>query len=204
MAFGLDDAIINAAAETSKDVASELAENTKSELAKNFCSADFCDKSLQNEETPEIEQDSPISTDSSHLDIEFAPDKFDANSTKSVEEGISNDVREVSTDTSTRSIFEQNQFEEPSKGLCDNVSSNISFGNRYDDRTISFLNECKKYAIDLPTSVTHAGSHIDRHSNGGLLDIDKSIIKTTLDNALSNKKISKEVYDELRNKLMSC
>ena len=82
--------------------------------------------------------------------------------------------------------------------------SNISFGNLYDDRTADFLKECDRLGIDLPSSVTHGESYIDRSCNGGLVEIDKALIRNPLKDALDSGKISKDQFEKLNNKLSSC
>lgn len=98
--------------------------------------------------------------------------------------------------------FKQEEFEmSPAKTIG---ISNISFGNLYDDRAAYFLNECDKLGIELPSSVTHGESYIDRSCNGGLLEIDKALTRNTLKDALDDGEISQDQFDKLNNKLSSC
>lgn len=82
--------------------------------------------------------------------------------------------------------------------------SNISFGNLYDDRTSDFLKECDKLNINLPSSVTHHETYIDRAYNGGLMEIDKGLTRTSLKDALESGKISQDQFDKLNNQLSNC
>lgn len=82
----------------------------------------------------------------------------------------------------------------------------VSFGNRYDDNALDFLNKAKEYGIELPRSVTHYPSsksdiRIDRSVNGGFLDIDKSIIRDKLKEYLESGKITSSQHDELISRL---
>lgn len=99
--------------------------------------------------------------------------------------------------------FGQNELDTLSSNSND--ISDISFGgNIYDDKTADFLKECDKLNIKLPPSVTHYDSYIDSSYNGGLMEIDKTLIRTSLKDALDNGKISKDEYDKLNNQLNPC
>ena len=82
--------------------------------------------------------------------------------------------------------------------------SKISFGNMWDDRTESFLKDCKTNGIDLPSSVTHCGNGIDRAFEGGLTSIDKSIIEGKLKSLHDAGNLSDSTYNNLKSRLWSC
>ena len=100
-------------------------------------------------------------------------------------------------------------FESQNTDLQEHAS--ISFGgnlgNRYDQNTIDFLEECKSNNVELPTSVDHSNSSsssiVDRSVDGGLTSIDKSIIRDRLDNLHNSGSISDSVYNKLKSKLSS-
>lgn len=87
-------------------------------------------------------------------------------------------------------------------------SASISFGNSYDDRAASFLNDCRRLGVELPPSVDHTSHNnvitVDRSVNGGLISIDKTIISNTLESYHNNGKLSDNDYEYLKRKLLSC
>ncbi len=85
----------------------------------------------------------------------------------------------------------------------------ISFGNRYDDRTAEFISMMESKHVNIPPSVDHtyADSNtvtIDRHSAGGMTSIDKSLCRTSIENAYNNGRITKSEMDDLLAKMRSC
>lgn len=86
--------------------------------------------------------------------------------------------------------------------------SNVSFEgkqpNIYDKHTADFLKECKKENYDLPKSVTHHDTHIDRSFDGGLTSIDKSIIRDQINRDFKDGKITEEVRKNLLRKVSNC
>lgn len=89
------------------------------------------------------------------------------------------------------------------------ANSQISFGNHWDDRTAEFVSLMKEHGIDIPSSVNHSSSYsdvvtMDRHSNGGMLSIDKAICRNRIEDALKNGKISQSEYKIITDKLSSC
>ena len=84
----------------------------------------------------------------------------------------------------------------------------ISFGNKYDDNTVEFVDMMKQYGIDIPVGVDHTPGEdivtIDRAYYGGMLQIDKNICNGILEQAYNDGKIPQDVYEKLREKLYSC
>lgn len=88
-------------------------------------------------------------------------------------------------------------------------SSEISFGNRYDDNTADFVKMMKEYNIEIPSNVDLTPNSddtvtLERSVNGGMLSIDKSLCATRIDNALRDGKITEDECRKLKNKLYSC
>ena len=100
------------------------------------------------------------------------------------------------------------RFEAEMKQILSPHASDISFGNGFDDATARFINECHADGFQLPSSVDHSSfydnSIIDRNANGGMLSIDKSIVRGSLENAVKEGKISQEQFEKLSNLLNKC
>ena len=100
------------------------------------------------------------------------------------------------------------RFEAEMKQILSPHASDISFGNGFDDATARFINECHADGFQLPSSVDHwsfyDNSIIDRNANGGMLSIDKSIVRGSLENAVKEGKISQEQFEKLSNLLNKC
>lgn len=106
--------------------------------------------------------------------------------------------------------IEQFYLPHPTEHL-DIHSYDPSFGsapvNMYDRNTADFLDQCQRLDIDLPRSVNHdpnGGISVDRSYDGGLLSIDKSIIRDTLDKVHESGRLTDSQYDQLVNKLRNC
>ena len=94
-------------------------------------------------------------------------------------------------------------------GLHYGHGHDISFGNSYDDRTGEFISMMESKHVNIPPSVDHtyADSNtvtLDRHSAGGMTSIDKSICRTSIENAYNNGQITKSEMDDLLDKMRSC
>lgn len=106
----------------------------------------------------------------------------------------------------------QERYQEELNEIISSHDSNLSFQggqtNRWDDKTTEFLEECRKYGIELPYSVDHSFDEntyvVDRDPRGGLKSVDKTIIHNTLKTELEKGKITEDVYKELDNKLYKC
>ena len=100
------------------------------------------------------------------------------------------------------------RFEAEMKQILSPHASDISFGNGFDDATARFINECHADGFQLPSSVDHSSfydnSIIDRNANGGMLSIDKSIVRGSLENTVKEGKISQEQFEKLSNLLNKC
>ena len=100
------------------------------------------------------------------------------------------------------------RFEAEMKQILSPHASDISFGNGFDDATARFINECHADGFQLPSSVDHSSfydnSIIDRNANGGMLSIDKSIVRGWWENAVKEGKISQEQFEKLSNLLNKC
>ena len=215
MAFGIDDVALSAMNEGAKEAMEESCQEVESgvEVAgansetpkSSFNSSDFGKANMRPGENLDSCQFDNLgnSPEAAHVEAVFQPKNFDDIPKEDLEKAELNEGSE-SQNTSVMTEREALKRSEEPLTVGHNNISNISFGNIYDDRTIDFLNECKKYNIDLPTSVTHAGNGIDRSCAGGLLSIDKSLIQTALKTALEKGKITQDVYDQLCRKLYSC
>lgn len=86
--------------------------------------------------------------------------------------------------------------------------SSVSFGNRYDDNTIDFLKDCQTKGVEFPPYVDHDTrstiTEVDRSINGGLTNIDKSIMRDYIEQDHSLGRISDADYNKLLDKLDRC
>lgn len=216
MAFGIDDVALSAMKEGAREAleqtcqevesgADVAGENFKSPRS-SFNSTDFEKTNIRSDENLDSRQFDNLgnSPDAVQVEAAFQPKNFDGIVKEDIEQGgPASDLDETlnTTVTTEREVL-KSSTESPI--ASPHHISNISFGNMYDDRAIDFLKECQRYNIDLPTSVTHAGTGIDRSCDGGLLSVDKGLIETALKSALEKGKITKDVYERLHSKLMSC
>lgn len=88
-------------------------------------------------------------------------------------------------------------------------TSQISFGNLYDDRTTEFLEMMKNARVEIPNSVDctyyiNDTVTIDRHSAGGMTSIDKDICSKKIEDAFRNGTITENIRRQLIDKLYSC
>lgn len=220
MAFGLDDVALSSIEQNTNEAVNEFGEELgfNSDIIyaeshsnqSSFRSTDFdiedssIERSLDSDGFDNLENTSEfekLENAFSAQNFEESKDGFNSDRT-TLPLGNDENDESLHIDPSIEEVSGRNSIEICSSDLQKRF--NISFGNLYDDNTITFLNECKRYNVDLPTSVTHAGYGIDRSVNGGLLSIDKSIIETSLKAAMDEGKISKDIYKDLHNKLMAC
>lgn len=100
------------------------------------------------------------------------------------------------------------RYETEMRQILSPHASDISFGNSFDDATARFINECHADGFQLPSSVDHSSFYdstiVDRHSNGGMLTIDKSIVRGSLETAVKEGKITQDQFDKLSELLTSC
>lgn len=204
MVFEIDKTLSALAKESAQKITKEMGNLDNSMSKSEFSTSDFASmthEKLNNQ--LEVKTSSEI-VESIESNQYFAPEKFNQ-SFKSHEvlesdlPGLDNNAA-ITKKVNLEGTPDEKLFSDSTPAML----SNITFGNHYDDRAVSFLNDCRKYNIDLPTSVTHAGTSIDRHNNGGFVSIDKALMETSLKNALNNGKITKDVHEQLHNKLMSC
>ena len=85
----------------------------------------------------------------------------------------------------------------------------VIFGNRYDDRTAEFISMMESKHVNIPPSVDHTYGDsttvtLDRHTAGGMTSIDKSLCRTSIENAYNNGRITKSEMDDLLAKMRSC
>lgn len=204
MPFGIDETLSTLSTESKEEIKKQVDEVDSSASKPGFNKSDFESATREHYSENQLEQQSFDMVEMAECCPDFSPERF--NSSFNNQDALKSDIadtEEVST-TAGINITEVSREVKSFSGSNESKSSNISFGNRYDDRAISFLNDCHRYGIDLPTSVTHADTSIDRHSSGGFLSIDKTLMETSLKNALVNGKISQDEYEKLHNKLISC
>ena len=94
-------------------------------------------------------------------------------------------------------------------GLHYGHGHDISFGNSYDDRTAEFVSMMESKHVNIPPSVDHTYGDsntvtLDRHTAGGMTSIDKSLCRTSIENAYNNGRITKSEMDDLLAKMRSC
>lgn len=216
MAFRIDDIALSAIKEEAKEAAEQTCQELKSGVEcageksetpkSSFNSSDFGKTSISSGDNLESSQFDNLgnSPEANQVEAAFQSKNFDEIVKDDIKQGESvSDLEKTQETTVTTERETLNTLTESPLAVPHHVS-NISFGNMYDDRTVDFLKECQRYNIDLPTSVTHAGTGIDRSCNGGLLSIDKGLIETALKSALEKKNITKDVYERLHSKLTSC
>lgn len=212
--FGLNDIALSAIKENAKEILKSSCLEAESEVEvagesstfqkSSFRSSDFGKPDMKPDEDMNSSQFDNIGNSPEAIQVEKS---FLSRNFEEAQKGNIENSNEISEEADPQTVYmerkTQNTSTETHMAGFHNAS-NISFGNLYDERTIGFLKDCKKYDIDLPTSVTHAGYGIDRSVNGGLQNIDKNLIETALKTAVERSKISKEVYEELHHKLISC
>lgn len=204
MPFGIDETLSTLSTESKEEIKKRVDEVDSSASKPGFNKSDFESAIREHYSENQLEQQSFDMAEMAERCQEFSPERFNSsfNNQDALNLDIA-DIEEVSTTTGIN-ITEDSREVKSFSGSNESKSSNISFGNRYDDRAVSFLNDCHRYGIDLPTSVTHADTSIDRHSSGGFLSIDKTLMETSLKKALDDGKISQAEYQQLHDKLMSC
>lgn len=216
MAFGIDDVALSAMKESAREALEQTcqeiesgveAAGQKSETPKSsFNSSDFGKANMRSSENLDSHQFDNLgnSPDAVQVEAAFQPKNFDGIVKEDIEQGGSVSELDETPNTTVTTEREVLKSSTESPIAAPHHISNISFGNMYDDRAVDFLKECQRCNIDLPISVTHAGTGIDRSCDGGLLSIDKGLIETALKSALEKGKITKDVYERLHSKLMSC
>jgi len=75
----------------------------------------------------------------------------------------------------------------------------MSVQNNYDDNTLNLLKLLEKHKIDISGI-----GEVKRHSKGGLLDIDKGLIKGKINKALEAKEIDSKIAETLNSKVSYC
>lgn len=90
-----------------------------------------------------------------------------------------------------------------------NVAFTGNGHNHYDDNTIIFVEKMKENSVEIPRSVDHTYNDnntvtMDRHSAGGMTGIDKSLCRSSIERALNDGNITKDVYDDLIRALSKC
>ena len=88
-------------------------------------------------------------------------------------------------------------------------SSEPSFGNMYDDNTVKFLAECRSCGVEIPRSINLSVNDsttdiVERSYDGGMLGIDKSLMRDKLKQDFEAGKITKTQLDDLNGRLNDC
>lgn len=212
MVFGVGDIMLSIIKESAKEVSrgscheAEVAGEGTDTCKSSFGSSDFGKLDMKIDGSIDANQFDNLDNSPEVFQVEksFHPSNFEeGKKEKNVGGNAVSEETEPQNATVSMEWGTQNTSSEVYVANSHNASD-ISFGNLYDDRTKDFLNDCKKYDIELPTSVTRAGHGIDRSVDGGLQSIDKSLIETSLKSALEKGKVSRELYERLHKKLVSC